>query len=323
MLDCAPMPTPLPLQLDRVPHQEETFSNLTYFRSLAGKLQYLTLTRPDIQFAVNLVCQKMHDPSVSDFNLLKRVLRYLKGTMKMGLQIEADSDTRLRAYCDSDWAGCQDTRRSTGGFCTFLGSNLISWSAKRQDSVARSSTEAEYRTLSDTTAQVAWISLMLTSIGVSLTDPAEIYCDNLSAVHLTVNPVLHKKSKHFATHYHFAREKVADGSLVVKHIPAAQQLADVFTKSLPQLSYFNLQFKLGVEYSPTSSLGGGIEPSRPEEKKVLAHQQTKPTTTSSKPATVTMAVRQNRGKEEDKRTVSPAGLVILSNRFDALLEQGE
>lgn len=113
MLDCAPMPTPLPLQLDRVPHQDETFSNPTYFRSLAGKLQYLTLTRPDIQFAVNIVCQKIHIPSVSDFNLLKWILRYVKGTLEMGVQLESNSDSRLRAYCDSDWGGCQKTRRST------------------------------------------------------------------------------------------------------------------------------------------------------------------------------------------------------------------
>lgn len=95
MLDCAPMPTPLPLQLDRIPQQDVVFDNPTYFRSLAGKLQYLTLTRPDIQFAVNLVCQKMHEPTVSDFNLLKRILRYLKGTINMGLSLESNTDSRL------------------------------------------------------------------------------------------------------------------------------------------------------------------------------------------------------------------------------------
>ena len=103
MLDCAPMPTPLPLQLDRVPHQDELFTNPKYFRSLAGKLQYLTLTRPDIQFAVNLVCQKMHEPTLSDFHLMKRILRYLKGTLEMGLTLESNTDTQVRAYCDSDW----------------------------------------------------------------------------------------------------------------------------------------------------------------------------------------------------------------------------
>lgn len=125
MLDCAPMPTPLPLQLDRVPNQDKPFSDPTYFRSLAGKLQYLTLTRPDIQFAVNFVCHKMHQPSESDFALLKQVLRYLKGTIQMGVFLTSDTDSTLRAYSDSDWAGCKDTIRSTGGFCTFLGSNII------------------------------------------------------------------------------------------------------------------------------------------------------------------------------------------------------
>lgn len=100
-----------------------------------------------MQFAVNYICQKMHKPSVSDFALLKRILRYLKGTIDMGLTLSNDTDSVLRAYSDSDHAGCTDTRRSTGGFCTFLGLNLISWSTKRQDSVARSSTEAEYRAL--------------------------------------------------------------------------------------------------------------------------------------------------------------------------------
>lgn len=239
----------------------------------------------------------------------------------MGVQLESDSDSTLRAYCDSDWAGCQATRRSTGGFCTFLGSNLISWSAKRQDSVARSSTEAEYRTLSDTAAEVAWMSLMLKSIGVKQTTPAEIYCDNLSAVHLTANPVLHRKSKHFATHYHFAREKVADGSLIVKHIPSALQLADVFTKSLPQRNYFSLRAKLGVALSPTSSLRGGIRPTGSLTNKQMAHQATKPNTCSSvPPATDTKSQRQNRGTQQDKRT---AGQVVFNNRFDAIADRGE
>ena len=249
---------PLPLQIDRVPHQDEDFSNPTYFRSLAGKLQYLTLTRPDIQFAVNLVCQKMHKPTAADFHLLKRVLRYVKRTLEMGLTLESDTNSQVRAYCDSDWAGCNATRRSTGGFCTFMGSNLISWSAKRQDSVSRSSTEAEYMTLSDTAAELEWISLMMKSINLPHPEPAEVYCDNLSAVHLTANPVLHRKSKHFATHYHFAREKVANGTLLVKHIPTTQQIADIFTKSLPIQSFVELRFKIGVDEPPTSSLRGGV-----------------------------------------------------------------
>lgn len=244
MLDCAPMPTPLPLQLNNVTGQEELFAQPTYFRSLAGKLQYLTLTRPDIQFAVNFVCQKMHAPTVSDFTVLKRILRYIKGTIDYGISFSSDTDFTLRAYSDSDWAGCTGTRRSTSGFCTFLGSNIISWSAKRQPSVSRSSTEAEYRALSDTAAEIIWLKDLLLNIGISKTPPPELYFDNLSAVYLSANPALHKQSKHFATHYHYVREQVADGSVIVHHIPYSHQLADIFTKSLPFEAFCDLRFKV-------------------------------------------------------------------------------
>ena len=154
----------------------------------------------------------------------------------------------------------------------------------------------------------------------------EIYCDNLSAVHLTANLVLHRKSKHFATHYHFARERVADGSLIVKHIPATQQLADIFTKSLPQHSFCSLRIKLGVDNLTTSSLSGSIGLSRPAPH-IQAQPSVKPTsaftTTRQNSATVTKGVKaQNRGKQEDKRcTFVTAHQVALGNRFEALRDQ--
>lgn len=196
----------------------------------------------------------MHQPTESDFALLKRTLRYLKGTVKMGLYLTSDSDSTLRAYSDSDWAGCRKTRRSTRGFCTFLGSNIIFWSAQRQPTVSRSSSEAEYRALSDTVAELTWISSLLRDFGLPQENHAELYCDNLSDVHISANPVLHTKTKHFVTHFHYAREKVALGTLVIKHVLAALKLADIFTKSLSKASFLSLRFKLGVVNLPTSSL---------------------------------------------------------------------
>ncbi|XP_019086485.1 PREDICTED: uncharacterized protein LOC109126947 [Camelina sativa] len=179
MVDCAPATTPLPLELQKVRGQDEQFDQPTLFRSLAGKLQYLTLTRPDIQFAVNLVCQRMHSPTVADFHLLKRIIRYIKGTIDYGITYSIDTDSTLRAYSDSDYAGCPTTSHSTGGFCTFLGKNLISWSAKRQTSVSRSSTEAEYRCLSDTAAEVTWLKDLLDNVGMPLSHvPELIFTDN-------------------------------------------------------------------------------------------------------------------------------------------------
>lgn len=182
MMDCAPMPTPLPLQPDKVPNQKELFSDPTYFRSLEGKLQYLTLTRPDIQYAVNYVCQKMHLPTVYDFHLLKRVLRYIKGTITMWISFKNDRDCTLRAYSESYWAGCKSTRRSTGGFCTFIGSNIISWSSKKQPTMSNSSTEEEYRSLSETTRDIKWLSSIMRDLGVPLLHTPELYCDNISSV---------------------------------------------------------------------------------------------------------------------------------------------
>ncbi|XP_013607701.1 PREDICTED: uncharacterized mitochondrial protein AtMg00810-like [Brassica oleracea var. oleracea] len=166
MKDCAPVETPLPLKLDKVPGQDETFSNPSYFRSLAGKLQYLTLTRPDLRFSVNYICQKMHMPSQSDFSLLKRILHYVKGSLEMGIRIKANIDSTLECYSDSDWAGCRDTRRSTGGFCTLLGSNVISWSAKRHETVSKSSTEAEYRTMSLASSEIVWLQNLMRMMGL-------------------------------------------------------------------------------------------------------------------------------------------------------------
>jgi hypothetical protein len=118
----------------------------TLYRSLVGALQYLTFTRPDITYVVQQVCLDMHDPREPHLSVVKRILRYLQGTPDLGLFIDrASSPTTLTVYTDADWAGCPDTRRSTSGFAAFLGTSLISWSSKRQQTVSSSSAETEYR----------------------------------------------------------------------------------------------------------------------------------------------------------------------------------
>ncbi|XP_019092302.1 PREDICTED: uncharacterized protein LOC109129119 [Camelina sativa] len=256
MSDCNPMPTPLPQNLDKM--NTELFSEPTYFRSLAGKLQYLTITRHDIQFAVSFVCQRMHEPTISDFGLLKRILRYIKGTIQMGLSIKKSFNLSLSAFCDSDHSGCKKTRRSTSGFCILLGPNLISWSARRQETVSHSSTEAEYRALTDTAHEITWLSFLLRDLRISQQFPTLLQCDNLSAVDLSTNPALHKCSKHFDTDFHYIWEQVALGHIETQHSPAQFQLADIFTKSLPRREFESLRHKLGVGVPPTTSLRGNI-----------------------------------------------------------------
>ncbi|XP_019095528.1 PREDICTED: uncharacterized protein LOC109130439 [Camelina sativa] len=246
MEHCSPMPTPLPLQLDKVQDQQKEFSDSTYFRSLAGKLQYLTLTRPDIQFSVNYVCQKMHKPSVADFQNLKRILRYVKGTITMGITFWRNTNFDLKTYSDSDYANCKEGRRSVGGYCTYLGRNLISWSSRKQPTVSKSSIEAEYMSLSETASEIKWISSVLRELNVPLPQTPELYCDNLSAVYLTANLAYHKRTKHFDVDYHYVREHVVLKTLVVTHIPGEQQIVDIFTKSLPIGTFEFLRSKLGV-----------------------------------------------------------------------------
>ena len=140
-----------------------------------------------------------------------------------------------------------------------MGSNIISWSAQKQQSVSRSSTEAEYRTLSDTAAEIVWLINLMEEIGIPQAIPPELFCDNLSAVYLSATPAMHKRSKHFEVDFHFVREKVALGKLIVHHIPSVQMLADIFTKSLATRSFQELRFKLGVVVSPTQSLRGDVD----------------------------------------------------------------
>lgn len=168
----------------------------------------------------------------------------------MRLSISAAATSTLLCYSDRDWAGCQDTRRSTGGFCTLLGSNVISWSAKRHETVSKSSTEAEYRTMSSAASEIVWLQNLLRAMGLQQSITPLLLCDNLSAVCLTANPRFHKKTKHFDVDYHYVRERVALKALEVKHIPASLQLADIFTKSLTQEPFFKLRVKLGVSFLP-------------------------------------------------------------------------
>lgn len=136
MKECKPISTPLPLKLSYSSDDEVYLDRPLEYRSLVGGLQYLTITRPDIAYATNMLCQKMQNPTVGDFNRLKRVLRYVKGTINLGLFLHSNSSLKLYGFSDADWAGCVETRRSTTGFCTYLGSNIISWSAKKQTTVS-------------------------------------------------------------------------------------------------------------------------------------------------------------------------------------------
>ncbi|KAM3387017.1 hypothetical protein ACQJBY_010110 [Aegilops geniculata] len=161
MLNCKPAPTPVDTKAKVSAVEGSPASDAPLYRSIVGALQYLTLTRPDIQYAVQHVCLHMHAPRDTHWALVKRILRYIRGTTAMGLTLTASPDTSLAAYSDADWAGCPDTRRSTSGYCVYLGPSLISWSSKRQPTVSRSSAEAEYRAVANAVAECSWLRQLL------------------------------------------------------------------------------------------------------------------------------------------------------------------
>ncbi|KAI0507419.1 hypothetical protein KFK09_013544 [Dendrobium nobile] len=231
-------------------------TNSTHYRQITGSLQYATITRPDIAFAVNTLCQHMHSPLLQHFLLLKRLLRYLKGTKDFGLPI-FKTNPKLTTFVDADWASDPHTRRSTSGFCTYLGNNLISWTVKKQQTVARSSTEAEYRSLASAAADVIWLRRILSDFQISLQEPTVLHCDNTSAIALANNPVFHARTKHIEVDCHFIRDHIQRGEIFVAPINTTDQTADILTKPLVTPRFIALRSKLTVQ-EPSSVCGGVI-----------------------------------------------------------------
>ncbi|XP_071739935.1 uncharacterized mitochondrial protein AtMg00810-like [Rutidosis leptorrhynchoides] len=255
MTSCQPCRTPVEPGAKLTAHGPSV-QDPTLYRSLAGALQYLTFTRPDISYAVQQICLFMHDPREQHLHALKRIVRYIQGTLDMGLQLYASSPTTLVAYSDADWAGCPTTRRSTSGYCVFLGNNLLSWSSKRQLTPSRSSAEAEYRGVANAVAETCWIRNLLRELHCPLTSATLVYCDNVSSVYLASNPVQHQRTKHIEIDIHFVRDLVAQGQVRVLHVPSRYQFADIFTKGLPFALFDEFRSSLSVHRSPAPTAGG-------------------------------------------------------------------
>jgi hypothetical protein len=207
MSNVKPITSPMVATTSLSQFSGSTFSDVKLYRSTVGALQYLFLTRPDIAFAVNKVSQFMHVPRDLHWSAVKRILHYLKSTIDHGLLIKKCSSHQLFAYSDADWAGCPDDRKSTSGYCVFLGSNLLSWNSKKQPTVSRSSTEAEYKAIANAAAELIWLQALFRELGVFLSSAPILFCDNIGATYLSSNLAFHARTKHISIDYHFVRER--------------------------------------------------------------------------------------------------------------------
>ena len=188
----------------------------------------------------------MADPGPAHWMAVKRILRYLQGTRNHGLVFTAGDQDMLLGFSDSDWAGDIVTRRSTSGYVFKLGQSTISWSSKRQQTVAKSSTEAEYVALAMATQEVVWLRRLLSDLGIDTSAPTELREDNQGAIDLSKNPKHHGRTKHIDVSHHFTRERIAMNEIDVKYVPSNQNLADVMTKPLPRVPFEKFRDELGV-----------------------------------------------------------------------------
>ncbi|KOM45908.1 hypothetical protein LR48_Vigan06g121400 [Vigna angularis] len=237
MLGCKPSSTPMDSTLRLRNDASGYLDDPLPYRRLVGRLVYLTNTRPDIVFATQQLSQFMSKPTKAHHAAAMHVLRYLKGCPGTGLFFPRIYHTHVSSFSDADWATCVDSRRSITGYCFFIGSSLISWKTKKQTTVSRSSSEAEYRALASATCELQWIIYLLKDLHIFPSQISLLYCDNNSALHIAANPVFHERTKHLDIDCHIVREKSQEGLMKLLPVPSANQLADIFTKALPPHSF--------------------------------------------------------------------------------------
>uniref|UniRef100_A0A2N9EH56 Reverse transcriptase Ty1/copia-type domain-containing protein n=1 Tax=Fagus sylvatica TaxID=28930 RepID=A0A2N9EH56_FAGSY len=230
MHEAKPVSSPMSSNTVLSQHSGTSLSDSSAYRSVVGSLQYLSLTRPDIAFAVNKVCQFMHNPTEDHWSAVK-------------------------PFSDADWASCPDDRRSTTGYCLYLGRNLLSWTSRKQRTVSRSSTESEYRAVAQAATEIVWLQSLLSELGILPSTPPILWCDNIGATYLAANPIFHARTKHIEIDVHYVRDLVSAKALSIRFVSSKDQIADTFTKPLPTTKFNLLRDNLNVRELPLGLRG--------------------------------------------------------------------
>lgn len=226
------------------------------YKSIVDSLMYLTATRPDIMHAVSLISRFMERPKETHWQAAKRILRYVNGTKGFNILYSSSESFMLIGYTDNDWAGSVDDRKNTSGYVFHVGSGAISWASKKQPVVALSTAEAEYVAATAATCQAMWLRRVLRDLCHEQEKGTTIYCDNSSAIALSKNYVFHKRKNHIDTKFHFIRELVNNGEIVLQHCRTEDQLTDTLTKPLGKKSFDHFRKCLGMQKNPVVKIKG-------------------------------------------------------------------
>jgi hypothetical protein len=196
----------------------------------------------------------MQEPEEAHLQAAKKILRYLQGTINYGVFFPSNDSSSFHTYADADWGRDLDTRRSVSGILHKLGNTTIHWSSKLQPTVSLSSTEAEYRVLTDAAKDIIHFRRMFQELGALSDNPTTLFSDNQSSIKLVKNPVLHARTKHIEIHHHFVREAANAGKLQMEYTPTKTQLADFLTKPLPYRSFVQNRQEAGIIPCPFANL---------------------------------------------------------------------
>ncbi len=221
------------------------------YQQAVGSLMYAMLcTRPDLAYPISVVSQHMANPSLEHWIAVKRIFRYLQGTLQFKLRFGGLSPQDVVGYCDADWAGDLEDRRSTTGFVFMMGGGATSWSSKRQPIIALSTTEAQYMASTQATKEAIWMTKLMKELGYMKEKKAMVIrCDNQGAISLTKNPTQHARKKHIDVQHHFVREWVENGEVTFEYCSTKEMVADVLTKALPKERHYKLISMFGLETS--------------------------------------------------------------------------
>jgi hypothetical protein len=246
MLGCKPIDTPIDQNHRLGVSDDDALVEKGRYQRLVGRLIYLSHTRPDLAYVVGVVSQFMHSPRESHMEAVYRILRYLKSAPGRGILFSKHDHLQVEAYTDADWAGSVMDRRSTSGYCTFVGGNLVTWRSKKQSVVARSSAEAEFRAMAHGVCELLWLKSLLKELGFDNKEPMKLCCDNKAAINIAHNPVQHDRTKHVEVDRHFIKEKLDAGVICTPFVKTSNQLADILTKGVPNVVLHSFLTKMGI-----------------------------------------------------------------------------